>query len=557
MNTKKRGMHTSVKEIVIANTGMTESGLLNDLTEYTLKKTKDFYKIVNRYDKVKICGDYDVDGIMASAIMQKLMKYLGKDVSIRLPRRFSEGFGLSTKAIDETDEGLIITVDNGVSANEAVSRAKEKGLGVIITDHHLSDDIPADADLVIDPMAIKKSSTFNGYCGAGVAYKIASEVVKDEALLNEMLIFAAIATIADSVPLIYDNRVIVKKGFEAIANGYSPIGLKALYDVINVDAQHLVTDDIGYKIASTLNAPGRLFDDGAEKSLELLLCEDEDKAKELAIELDFDNKTRQGLVSEAIKTVEASIQEGNLMYKCPIIVEDDIQDGIVGIIAGKVCEKYKVPAIIVTKTDKGYKGSARGPKGFHIKNDLDEIYKREPNIFLSYGGHERAAGMTVAAELFDEFKNYYENLYSTYTPKVQEVVYDLQITEAQIEDTLKELDSFGPYGEGNPLPIFLIKNFVLTPNKKGETFKTLGAEGKTLKLMGQNFTATSFDGAEYYKSIGCPERLDIIGSLSHNYWNGWDFKQMTLLDFDASEKSTSETLEAYIRTQFENMSTKK
>ena len=273
---QKNPEHKTIKDVVLANTGMTEDELLIPKEHYHIDRLDEAAEIIKATAKtdtpISVVADYDADGICAAAVMWMLLRELGVKPKIRIPRRFSEGYGLSENIIDELEPGLLITVDNGIVAHAAIQKAKEKGFYVIVTDHHLSDGISLpNADVIIDPNAIPGSADFNGYCGAGIAYKLAVEILgKDHPLVPVLLSFAAIATVADVMPLIHENRFIVKDGLESMTGKGRTIGLLALLERCGFES-YITAKDIGFKIAPVLNAPGRLEDDGAMKSLRQLV----------------------------------------------------------------------------------------------------------------------------------------------------------------------------------------------------------------------------------------------------------------------------------------------
>lgn len=536
MNIKKNKLYKNIKDIVIANTHMTESALLNDNHEYKVKHLDKVVQTIKNSSKVTNCSDYDVDGITSAYIIKKLCESLGKESVTRLPRRFSEGFGLSMNAIDEIDEGLLLTTDNGISAIEPVKKAKDKGLQVIITDHHLADGELPEADLIIDPMAIPKQAEFSAYCGAGLAYKLA-ETVCDEETLNELCIIAAIGTIADSVALIDDNRKIVKKGLQAIKEGLSPLGLKKLFEKMAIDESHISAEDIAYKIAPALNAPGRLEDNGAEKSLSLLLSKDESEASRIADEIISYNDKRKKLVDIALCLCQSAIDQNDLDLKAPIIIKiEEMEEGIVGIVAGQLAEKYKMPTFVLVKGEDGnYKGSARAPIGFHLKKMLDEVQ----DTLIRYGGHAQAAGLTVDFNKFEEFTMGLYSQFKDYKPVAPVTLYDLKVSSSKLDEINKELELYAPYGEGNPAPVIYVDDFELCPDKKGDTYKIINEKG--IKLNGANASAIDFNGALKYLEGECsPDKLEIVGTLRSNWWNGWEFLQIQMLDFEAApDKSYS------------------
>lgn len=531
MNIKKNGICKTIRDIVICNTGMGESLLLNDDKDYKIKDAQRVIKAMLQADTVTNVSDYDVDGITSAYIIKKLGKYLGITVNTRLPRRFSEGFGLSMAAIDEIDSGLLITTDNGISAIEPVHKAKEKGLTVVITDHHLSDGVLPDADLIIDPAVSKKGVDFEGYCGAGIAYKIAELVIEGD-LLKELTIIAAIGTIADAVPLIKDNRKIVKKGINYIREGYSPMGLKVLLKNLLIDEEHISAEDIAFKVAPAFNAPGRLRDDGANLALNLLLSTDKEEANALAEEIISLNELRKELVEVAMSNTKSIIKSEGEVFSNPLIVVDDMPEGIVGIVAGQLAESYNRPTFILVKDKDGnYKGSARSPKGYHLKEMLDNV----SDTLIRYGGHAEAAGLTVDKDKLEEFKAGLKEQCSDRVLNAPCIGYDLEVSVEDIREVAEELEKYAPYGEGNKAPVFYIRNYNLVPDRKGEAFKYLGKNQKVLRLNGENDSSVIvFNNAAKYEEEGCPECISVVGTMKLNYWNGFVYPQLQAHDYEGA-----------------------
>lgn len=537
MKFEKRGTAASIEEVILQNTGISPENMLSDAAvkkEYTVAGIDKFYEIVDRHQKIKVCGDYDVDGITSTYQMVSLLKALKKDVSARFPKRISEGFGLSVKAIEEAaTEGctLIVTVDNGITAIEAVESAKEKGMEVIITDHHIPNEVLPPADLIIDPNAIDGSADFTGYCGAGLVFKIIEKKITNATFLRQAVIIAAIGTVADSVPLIKDNRWIVAEGLRQIRAGKANAGITAIMEEMAIDPKHISEGDIAFRIGPALNAPGRLLDDGAQIAFGTL-CSAKADAATRASELVRFNNQRKKLESDAVKRIdERLVKEG---LKCPIIVDESIHEGIVGIVAGKLAEKYRLPAIVLTNTEEGYKGSARAPKDFHMKQMLDAL----SDMLIRYGGHAAAAGLTVKKDRYEDFKRVLHDQYKDYEVPEPVTYYDLDVSEENIDKTAKLVDAYGPYGEGNPAPVIQVRGLTLVPDKDGLLVKPIGEDGSMLRFSCINkMSALSFGGAARYDELGRPTTITAVGKLGYNYWNGWVFTQMVLDAFDKAPDS--------------------
>lgn len=537
---QKRDGCNTLKDVIERNVGMSVEKFTSvPSSDFILNLTEAANYIVNAVSTnkhVTVFGDYDADGITSSAILYHTLKYLGcKNLDVRLPRRFSEGYGITEKAVQDCKNGLLITVDNGIAAVEAIAAAKAKGLLVVVLDHHLlrEDGVIPDADVIVDPSAIP-GSDFEHYCGAGLAYKLACKLIKDEVFLKRMSCLAAIGTVADVMPLIGDNRQIVIEGLKNINEGIMPRGLTSLLQELGVYSVN--ETDIGFRLGPILNAAGRLYDDGAMKSFSLLSCTDS-TATTLARELIKINEERKETVAYSMEVCEQIIAEQCLYGECPLVVyttkEDTYQfnEGIVGIIAGRLSEQYKCPAIVLTETEEGFKGSGRS-NTVHLKETLDKV---PPEFFVKYGGHAGAAGLTIKKECVEDFKSSIQEV--TEQPKTfgEEIVYyDLSISSDDVPKYANELKKYAPFGQGNPMPIFIVEKASLLP-KAGAFRKKMGSEGQHIRLFGKGFNFIAFDMSQKYEDLGEPLTIDAIGTLSINTFAGRADVQMECIDIDKSD----------------------
>ena len=391
----KSNNYNNVRQIVEAHTHMSAEEFLypqKDPYLHGLKEAVQFVKLKLRHKvPVHIVGDYDVDGEMSTAILELALEtFGGYPVHVRLPRRFSEGYGLSMKIIDEISDGLIITVDNGIAALEQVKAAKAKGLSVVVIDHHLpvrnpdtEEIILPEADYVIDPKAIE-GSMFSEYCGAGLAYRFAKALLTEEhPIMNNLLVFASIATVTDMVPLIGDNRTIVKEGLKHINQRDVTFGLQILLDRLKLN--HVTEEDYGFLIGPVMNASGRMLDDGPIDVVNMVTSLADPANPEfirktmylqdLADELVERNEKRKEAVEKDLIEAENIIRKKTLMNNNPLIVySSNFWEGTIGILAGKLAEKYQVPCLVFTKSSaKGIaKGSGRTYGNIHLKYLLDK-----------------------------------------------------------------------------------------------------------------------------------------------------------------------------------------
>ena len=553
---KNPHLHT-IKDVVLANTGLTEEELLNDTKEYEIRGIDKVIEKLNEAQEkgifVTVVGDYDTDGVDSSAEWELMLTAKKIKHRIRLPKRHSEGYGLNTKIIDEIDDGIVLTVDNGIAALEAIKKAKDKGLYVIIVDHHqpvinesTKEKILPDADIIIDPHAIPGQADYNYYCGAGLTYKIAERWFdKDDSILKKLVSFAAIGTVGDVVLLTGDNRKIVKAGLKSmLEKGGRTIGLLKLMQCFNI-TDRITAEDIGFSISPAINACGRLGDpvapEEATQALKLLTFKGSFEEAELMAnaiagrnqETPSVNEVRKKLVKEADKKAEKIIEDNVMFGEAPLVVYiPDVNEGIIGIVAGHLTEKYKVPSIVFTDSHKDpsvLKGSGRSIEGVNLKGLLD---KCQSNL-LGYGGHPGAAGLSVLKAKLDEFRADVQEKIGDYEEPDDDLTYDLEIKETDIENLISELDTYGPYGEGNPQPVFLIRNYKIYP-KGTSLFSISGSDNEHITFYGSCTKANAFWLHDKYVEIGEPKYLNLIGTLSVDTYKGEKTYGIKVIDMEAA-----------------------
>lgn len=502
-------------------------------------------KAIEERKKIFIFGDYDVDGITASAVLYLTLRDLGADVNCRLPDRLTEGYGMSIKAVEELYEKgckLIIAVDNGIKCHEEIRVAKRYGMQVVVLDHHVPGDSLPEADVVIDLHIEGETYPFKDLAGCGLAFKVAYYLYDQFGFGGEeamkFIDLVAIGTIADVVPLVDENRILVKEGLSFINNpSYDRIGVIELINSFGITFGTLKASDIGYKIAPALNAPGRLYEKGAEVALSLLLCEDNDEAIDLAYQLFAINEERKAITNESMVKAEQYISNNNLENdKVMVLFVPDVPEGVVGLVAGKITEKYHRPSLVFSEGRLYYKASARSIEEFNIIEALHTC----KDLFVKYGGHSQAAGMTIEKneDILKELRerlNRYADAVLSEEDIVAEIYIDEVLSEEEISyELLEKLDQLEPYGYGNPKPVFLIRGFLA--RKKQQTdgwlhYLYMGPEKQHLKLYGSKTEAVGFGMAEKYKALGQPRRLDIVFTLSINNFRGNSTIQLEMLDF--------------------------
>ncbi len=506
-----------LKKITPSSVGINKKHL-----QKTVKRIK---KAIVKKEEVIVFGDYDVDGICGSAILWETLVSLDAKALPYIPHRLDEGYGLSKVGIDNLllenpKIKLIITVDNGIVANDAVEYANKKGIDVVITDHHVpSKNLPK-------AYAIFHTTKL---CGAGVAWILSQQLlIKKTNLIENHLELVALATIADLVPLIDANRILVKFGIEALRKTKRP-GLLALTKEAGVDKSLIDTFEIGHVIAPKLNAMGRL--EFAMDSLRLLCTKDLKRAEALAKKLISTNKRRQDLTIEALGHARLKVKAQKLNLKSLIFLGDEsYQQGVVGLVAGRLAEEFYRPTIVLSIGEKYSKASARSIKGFNII----EFIRTASDLLVDAGGHPMAAGFTVETSKLSLLRNKVENLAEELLDEellIRSVKIDCELDLSSIDKKLYDsLQTLAPIGMGNPIPIFISKNIMV------EDMRLVGTEGKHLKLKisqsgspGQ-FNAIGFNMGDFSKIARVGSKVDLVYSIEQNEWNGDNNLQLKIRD---------------------------
>lgn len=489
-------------------------------------------KAIENNEKVIIYGDYDVDGITSITVLKKFLQDRGLVVDSYIPNRLDEGYGLNKKAIDyivSKNYTLMITVDCGISGIEEVEYANSLGLETVITDHHEPAEVLPNALAVVDAKRKDNKYPFNQLAGVGVVFKLIQAIsIKFNLEEKEYLKFldiVCVGTISDIVPLVNENRVISKLGLKLVAVTKN-IGLRALLNAAG--CKNIDSTAISFGIAPRVNACGRLGFE--QEALNLFLTDNIVEAQEIAKRLNKYNSDRQQkevkIFNDAIKMIE----EGEKNKKCIILGKENWHHGVIGIVSSKVTEMYYKPSILICFEGDEGKGSGRSVQGF----DLHEALTKCPNYIERFGGHSMAIGITIKKSDFENFKNdveqYVENT------NIDELVPIIKIDkEITIEDmnikTVNELKALEPYGEANKMPIFIYKNL------KIDSIRAL-SEGKHIKLTLRDknvvFDAIGFNMGKLVNEYLLGEKVDIVGSLELNKFNGRESIQINLKDMRKS-----------------------
>lgn len=424
--------------------------------------------------KIRIIGDYDVDGIISVFILYTALKECGANVDYEIPDRIKDGYGINeniVKTAYDEDVDTIITCDNGISAIDQIQYAKNLGLTVIVTDHH---DVPfveengvrtfisSQADAIINPKQIECEYEFKSICGAGVAFKL-MEVLYEELGMNKeecykLIEFVAIATVCDVVDLIDENRIFVKNGLNML-NNTTNIGIKALKKASGLEDKEITAYHLGFVIGPCLNASGRL--DSAKKGLELLLMENYEDAENLAQEIVDLNDARKDMTKEGVDRAINIIDSTEIANdKILVVYIPDIHESLAGIVAGRVKEKYNKPTIILTKSEEGVKGSARSIEEYNMFEGL--LACKE--LLDKFGGHPMAAGLSLQEDKVDELRKELNNKCKlTDEDLTRKIMIDASLPLEYLNiNLIKELDVLEPFGKGNAKPVFGVRDVKVT-----------------------------------------------------------------------------------------------
>lgn len=485
-------------------------------------------KAIKNKELIYIYGDFDVDGITASAIAWETIDFLGGEVLPYIPDRDKEGYGLHADVLKKlAKEGakVVISVDCGITAVKETEVAKNLGADLIITDHHIA------GEKTPKPFALLHTEKL---AGSGVAFMLAKALLESfgqEAggQFYKNLELATIGTIADMVPLLEDNRIIVANG---LANLWKTnrIGLKALYEEA-VLTKKIGTYEIGFMIAPRLNAAGRM--EHALDSLRLLLTRDKERARQLAVKLSAVNKARQEATASALDHARGVVN-GNGAAKIIVVHHETYPQGVIGLVAGRLAEEHYRPTIVISEISPISKGSGRSIAGFNITHAISSAKKH----LISVGGHPMAAGFSIEKPKIPYFKEEMMKFAQEHL-KSSDLVPNLKIDttlapKSLNSETLGVLKEFEPFGIGNPEPVFLTRNLQVV------NIRRLGHEGKHLRLVLRG------DGANVYDAIGfgfgdqnvkIGDRVDVVYNLREDHWNGRKKLELRIKDFRPSEKN--------------------
>ncbi|KKQ54426.1 MAG: Single-stranded-DNA-specific exonuclease RecJ [Candidatus Falkowbacteria bacterium GW2011_GWC2_38_22] len=510
-------------------------------------------KHIKNGNKITIYGDYDADGVTSSAILVELLRIFKADVGVYIPHRINEGYGVNKSAIDfiiENGTKLIITVDNGIRSKAEVEYAKEKGMDVIVTDHHVPPNELSDYPdcLIINPSMPAEKYPDKNLSGAGVAFKLASALVvrstldekQKQALIRQMLDIAAIGTVADCVSLVGENRIIVKEGLSAL-DKTKRLGLLELFKVAKINLEkNMDSWNIGFQIAPRLNAAGRM--DHANTSYQLLVTKNEIEAKWLAEELNGSNQRRQANTEEIFEEVLLQVDpEKDVMlvgiynFKNNKAKEEAVwNEGVIGLVAGRISNKHYRPCLVITETDEGYKGSGRSIPGFNLIKAIEKC----SNLLEKYGGHPAACGFSLKNKNIGKFIERIKSITKTELAsenlqpliRIESV---LRLKEAD-SDLLAEVKRFEPFGQANDKPIFASYKVQIID------IMPMGFDGQHVKLKLKQddsglINALGFGQADRWKDLRIHHNIDIAYHLELNTFNGRTETQLKIIDIKIND----------------------
>ncbi len=466
-------------------------------------------------ERICVYGDYDADGVCSTAMLVSYLRAQGGNVSYYLPSRHTEGYGMNAEALKSIASAgvqLIVTVDNGIAAKDEVALCHELGIDVVITDHHQCPEALPECAAVVNPHRIGSAYPNPDLCGAGVALKLIQALGATQEQLNAYLPLAALATVADIVPLRNENRAIVSMGLPLVP---SHLGLNALLAVSGSAGQEITSEILAFRLAPRINAAGRMGD--AERALLLLMAEKEEQARELALTLNEENERRQDEEKGILQQARRMLQGKNTAaMRAILLYSPDWSPGIIGIVASKLVEEYNRPVLLFHLGDGLLTGSCRSIPKVHLYDCLSAFGE----MFLRFGGHAQAAGLTMEFQKFHEFSvafdAYLRKAYpaSVFVPSVK---YEraLSLPELTLQNT-QELALLSPYGEGNPQPVFLARDIGLMD------VETMGRDGAHLKANaeqeGRVIRLVAFNRGKDSNAYMDGGRFNILYTPEANVW---------------------------------------
>ena len=490
-----------------------------------------------------VVSDYDCDGVCSAVIMRSIVSfkegYKYSSPVENIPDRFTEGYGVSQRRIASMpNKSLLVLLDNGISKEQEIAYAKLKDMKVIVVDHHLAPPVLPNADVIINPK-IDNASEFKEYCTGGLAMRLALRCAELLGYSEEEIaqvrrtwtFYAALATVADMVPLTYENRLIVQNGLANIPEDC--INIPRLLLGKPLETRSITAEDVGYYIGPCINSCGRIRGNGGIDALQRLFCGtfvDPDRMEASMKHLLKINEQRKSITKKVRKAADVIIEQ-NKLYESPIMIVRlrNANQGVLGIVASGIMEKYKKPVIVLTDVHRfNLTGSGRAPEGFNLKDALDAV----SGTLTKYGGHAAAAGLTLRAEDYDDFISKLTDHAKGITFDTNNY-YDLPLDSmGDWEDIITKMEQYEPFGMGNETPVFKI-TMKLLPGKAGH--KVMGTDKSHLRLCGFKYDATAFSLADKYKELGSPETVTLYGIPRKNTINEQTKIEFMAVDIQAAD----------------------
>ena len=533
---KKAGLGPEAARLLFSR-GIKDEDQLSRFLAPTLDDLHDPYllhdmdKAVNRIRRaieqgelILVYGDYDADGMTSASILKETFEQLGAECLVYLPNRFTDGYGPNASVykyfIEQQGISLIVTVDNGVAGHEAIDLAQSMGVDVIVTDHHSLPEVLPDAHAIVHPEHPESDYPFKHLAGCGVAFKLACALLEEVQV--ELLDLVAIGTIADMVSLTDENRIMVQYGLEVLRNTQR-IGFQELFEIAGISSSDVTEETVGFQLAPRLNALGRL--DDPNPAIELLTGFDDEEVHEIALMIQDKNEERKEIV-QAIYEEAKSLVDPNKSVQ--ILAKEGWNPGVLGIVAGRLLEELGQTVIVLNIEDGRAKGSARSIEAVDIFEALDP--HRE--LFIAFGGHAGAAGMTLEAEQLDALSDILETYVKDkgIDAKGKSTLYldeELDLESLSLE-TVKSFERLAPFGMDNQKPVFYIRDF------KVENARSMGAGDSHLKLKISKGTAifevVAFGQGPKVTEFSQVKQLELAATLSVNQWNGQTTLQLMMVD---------------------------
>ena len=533
---KKAGLGPEVARLLYSR-GVKDQEALSHFLTPTLDDLHDPYllhdmdKAVERIRRaiedgefILIYGDYDADGMTSASIVKESLEQLGAEVAVYLPNRFTDGYGPNASVykyfIEQQGISLIVTVDNGVAGHEAIDLAQSMGVDVIVTDHHSMPEVLPDAYAIVHPEHPDADYPFKHLAGCGVAFKLACALLEEVQV--ELLDLVAIGTIADMVSLTDENRIMVQYGLEVLRNTQR-LGLQELFEIAGIFSGDLTEETVGFQLAPRLNALGRL--DDPNPAIDLLTGFDDEEVREIALMIQDKNEERKEIVQVIYEEAKSLVDPNKIVQ---VLAKEGWNPGVLGIVAGRLLEELGQTVIVLNIEDGRAKGSARSIEAL----DIFEALAPHRNLFIAFGGHAGAAGMTLEADKLDTLSEVLESYVldkglDATTKNNLDLDEELDL-EALTIDVVKNFERLAPFGMDNQKPVFYIRDFQI------ENARAMGASNAHLKLKifrgTSNFEVVAFGKGSLAAEFSQVKGLELAVTLSVNQWNGQTTLQLMMVD---------------------------